>query len=457
MGAGVTSAGRNRLPAGIALLKFAAAAAAMLSPSLAHAELAPAAVMAALDASSKADRDLRGFYVLRGYKPLWIEEEGPGPAAEALYGLVSTARYDGLSRKSLQADRLRDVLRRARGGDPEDLAKAEVFIRRVFAAYVQGTRMARDAGMTYQSNLLAPVVPSASSALSAAAAAPSLERYVDDMGWMHPLYNQLRDALAAGALDPAATELVQLNLERARAIPANPAQRYVLVDAGGARLYMYDHGKVVDSMKVVVGKPTAPTPMIAGLISNAVLNPYWNVPPDLVRERVAHNVNKSGLGYLRSGGYQALSDWSDAPKVLDPRKIDWKAVEAGESELRVRQLPGKPNFMGKVKFNFPNDQGIYLHDTPDKALLQEEVRFASSGCVRLEDAMRLGRWLFGKMPAAKKGIAEQVVPLPQPVPVYITYLTAAPTDDGHIVFRDDLYGRDLPQMAALARAGRRAR
>ncbi|WP_195908686.1 L,D-transpeptidase family protein [Novosphingobium sp. Gsoil 351] len=209
-------------------------------------------------------------------------------------------------------------------------------------------------------------------------------------------------------------------------------------------------------MKVVVGKPSEPTPMIAGLISNAVLNPYWNVPPDLVSSRIAWNVNKNGLGYLKSKGYQALSDFSNKPKVLNPAKIDWKAVEAGTKELRVRQLPGKSNFMGKVKFNFPNSQGIYLHDTPDKALLKEEVRFASSGCVRLEDAPRLGKWLFGKMPQAKKGGVEQVVPLEQPVPVYITYLTAAP-DDGRIVFRDDLYGRDAPQMAELGRDARRSR
>ena len=80
--------------------------------------------------------------------------------------------------------------------------------------------------------------------------------------------------------------------------------------------------------------------MIAGLISNAVLNPYWNVPPDLVRTRVAHSVNTAGIGYLKAGGYQALSDWSDTPKVLDPRTIDWKAVEAGTRELRV-QLPSR--------------------------------------------------------------------------------------------------------------------
>lgn len=449
-------AGRRKRPAGLSGLAIAAAAAAMLAPSLAHADLPPAEIMAALDANTKTDAMLRAFYITRGYRPLWIEGDAPNQAAEALYQLIATAHYDGLSRKALQVDRLRGYLKRARKGDADDLAKAELAFSRTFAAYVQGTRATRDAGMTYQSNLLAPIVPTPNAALTAAAAAPSLERYVEDMAWMHPFYNDLRDALAARELGREGTELVQLNLERARAIPANPARRYVLVDTAGARLYLFEDGKIVDSMKVVVGKPSEPTPMMAGLLSNAVLNPYWNVPPDLVRSRIAWNVNKSGVGYLKAKRYQVLSDWSDKAKVLNPSRIDWKAVEAGTRELRVRQLPGRGNFMGKVKFNFPNDQGIYLHDTPDKALLKEEVRFASSGCVRLEDASRLGAWLFGKMPASKKGAVEQVVPLEQPVPVYITYLTAAP-DEGRIVFREDLYNRDGPQMLALSRAGRSSR
>ena len=449
-------AGRQRRSAGLFGAMIVATVAALLLPSLAHAQLPPQQLMAALDANTKVDPTLRGFYIARGYRPLWIEGDYPGAAAEALYQLVATAQFDGLSRKALQADRLRGYLKRARGGDPDDLAKAELAFSKTFAAYVQGTRATRDAGMSYQSNLLAPIVPTANAALTAAAAAPSLERYIDDMAWMHPFYNDLRDALAARELRRDDTELVQLNLERARAIPASPAARYVLVDAAGARLYMFEGGRIVDSMKVVVGKPSEPTPMIAGLLSNAVLNPYWNVPPDLVRSRIAWNVNQKGVSYLKTKGYQALSDYTDKAKLLNPAKIDWKAVEAGTRELRVRQLPGKANFMGKVKFNFPNSQGIYLHDTPDKALLKEEVRFASSGCVRLEDAPRLGAWLFGKMPAPRKGGVEQVVPLPQPVPVYITYLTAAPSE-GRIVFRDDLYNRDAPQLAELDRNWRSSR
>ena len=105
--------------------------------------------------------------------------------------------------------------------------------------------------------------------------------------------------------------------------------------------------------------------------------------------------------------------------------------------------------MGKMKFMFPNDLGIYLHDTPDKALFDEEERRFSSGCVRVEDAPRLAKWLFGEPIRASSDEPEQQVNLDRPVPVYITYLTAAPTETG-IAFREDAYGRDDGQLERLA-------
>ncbi|MET0250896.1 MAG: L,D-transpeptidase family protein [Novosphingobium sp.] len=428
------------------------AAVALLAPELAHAQATPRDLAGAL---GKGDGELRRYYQAHGWRPLWLDGTVPRPAAGTLLRLVDAADADGLRRKAFKPSDLESALRKARRKPtPKALAKAEVAASRTLAAYVQATRRPRPVGMTYQNSLLAPAVPSAAVALEAASAAPSLNAYVANMEWMHPLYAELREALVSGLRDEESDRLIRLNLERARALPADPAPRYVLIDAAGARLWMYENGKPVDSMKVVVGKPDQPTPMVAGLLTNAVLNPYWNVPVDLVQTRIAANVLDKGVSYLAKGGYQVLSDFSDKPKVLNPARIDWRAVADGRRELRVRQLPGKGNFMGAVKFNFPNADGIYLHDTPDKALLSKDVRTASSGCVRLEDAARLGRWLFRKPLAAKGKAPEQVVPLAQPVPVYITYLTAAP-ENGAIAFRDDVYNRDAAQWAALANGRKR--
>ncbi|MDP9413624.1 MAG: L,D-transpeptidase family protein [Pseudomonadota bacterium] len=237
---------------------------------------------------------------------------------------------------------------------------------------------------------------------------------------------------------------LRLNLQRARALPAGPS-RFVLVDAAAQRLSMYENGRVRDSMRVIVGRASEPTPMLAALIRFAVLNPYWNVPPDLVKARIAPAVLKEGVRHLKAARYEVLSDWSDEARLVDPKKVDWRAVAAGRIELPVRQLPGRGNSMGAMKFMFPNDFGVYLHDTPEKKLFGQADRRQSAGCVRLEDAPRLARWLFGAPPATRSAKPEQEVPLPEPVPVYITYLTAAPGPNG-IVFRNDIYGRDKAAM-----------
>jgi len=263
------------------------------------------------------------------------------------------------------------------------------------------------------------------------------------MAWMHPFYAQLRRALAQSG-DEREREILALNLERTRQLPAG---RHVLVNAAGQRLYMFEAGQVQDSMRVVVGKPTQQTPMMAALIRFTSPTPYWNVSPDLVAERIAPFVVKEGVGFLRSKGYQVLSDWTPQAKPVDPKTIDWKAVEAGKLEIRVRQLPGPSNSMGAMKFMFPNDQGVYLHDTPSTELFSEAARFFSGGCVRLEAAPRLAQWLYGKSLSANGATPEQRVGLPEPVPVFLTYLTAVPGEGGEIAFLEDSYGRDAARLA----------
>ncbi len=243
--------------------------------------------------------------------------------------------------------------------------------------------------------------------------------------------------------------LIQANLERARALPAVPRGRYLLVDAAAAQLWMYEDGRPVDSMRVIVGKPSEQTPMLAAYVRYAVVNPYWNVPPDLVQQRIATNVLDRGLGYLRERRYEVLSGWDVNAEPLDPSTVDWRAVADGRTEVRVRQLPGDGNMMGDVKFMMSDELGIYLHDTPDRQLFDAADRRLSSGCVRLEDADRLAQWLLGDEARPSSSAPEQRVDLPEPVPVFITYLTVAPSE-GRLVFRDDVYGRDAVRLNALA-------
>ncbi len=197
--------------------------------------------------------------------------------------------------------------------------------------------------------------------------------------------------------------------------------RYVLVDAASARLYMIEEGRVQDSMRVIVGKPETPTPELKSVLNYETLNPYWHVPADLTQTLVAARVLKEGPSYLTGHGYDVVSGWTTDAQVLPASSVDWKAVASGNAQAYVRQRPGPANSLGHFKFDLPNGDGIYLHDTPKKELFAQDERNLSHGCVRLEDAQRLARWLLGKDPPAAS-LPEQNIPIPRPVPIMISYL-----------------------------------
>jgi murein L,D-transpeptidase YcbB/YkuD len=213
---------------------------------------------------------------------------------------------------------------------------------------------------------------------------------------------------------------------------------------------MYEGDDVVGTMKVVVGNPKlGETPMMAGWIRWAIENPYWEVPNDITQKEIAPDILKSGVRYLKQHGYEVLDGWDADSQVIDPATVDWKAVHAGDVQVHVRQKPGGENFMGKVKFEFPNPDGIYLHDTPAKWLMSKDARQLSHGCIRMQDAALMHEWLMGA-PFPENAPPEDKVPLEKPVPIYVTYLTALPADGGAIVFHDDPYGRDAGIRLATA-------
>ena len=242
---------------------------------------------------------------------------------------------------------------------------------------------------------------------------------------------------------------IAINVERAWRLPqTRQFDRYVVVDSGAAEAYLFDRDRIVDGMKVIVGSPETKTPMIAVIMRNAKANPYWHVPPELVRSLTAMRIGKEGISYLKNFHYEVLSDWGPNPQIVDPKTINWKAVASGRKEpsMLVRQRPGPWNSMGKMKFEMPNDYGIYLHDTPLKEKFAGD-RWISNGCVRLEDYQRFARWVFGYVP--NPAAPEQRIDLPRPVPVYLTYLTVEPSPNYGVVFRPDPYGFDaqaMPQM-----------
>lgn len=409
---------------------------------------------AAAPVSTVSGQSIADFYAARAGRPLFLAP-GNEPAVADLLQYLGSSRADGLNPKSF---RIRDLQRAARAGsgDPQTMRSAEMLLAQAYVSYARDLRgRAQNVGVIYVDNQLKPTAASPRSLLEAAAVAPSLQGFVSAMGWMHPYYAPLRQTMIQ-TRDSRRQALIRVNLERVRLLPPATAGRYVMVNAAAQRLFMIEGGQSVDMMRVVVGKPVHPTPQMAALIRFTSLNPYWNVPSDLAAERIAPNVVKGGPAYLRAKGYQLLSDWSDKARVLAPSAVDWNAVVAGRTEVRLRQLPGPANSMGDMKFMFPNAQGIYLHDTPSTELFAEASRFLSGGCVRLEAAPRLASWLYGKPLKAKGARPEQRVNLAAPVPVYLTYLTVVPSGGGQVAVYDDIYGRDAQRMAQIdPRKGKR--
>jgi len=428
---------------------FASAACAALTVLFVPVGAVQAQSAAAFAPDLPGPRAVSDFYVSRGGAPLWFKAGAGNGAANALIEVLRRGQLDNFPVGPALAAQAQALLQRAQMGDAAAVTPADRLLSGAWVQYVQALQTP-PAGMIYADAWVTPRRDSAASILARAAAAPSLAAYVRNVSAVNPIYAQLRDAAwtsmqaNGGQLDPR----VLASLDRARDIP--PQGKFVIVDTAGARLYMIDDGRIVDSMKVIVGRndPSTQTPMLASTIYYATLNPYWHVSTDMVRELIAPNVLNLGLSYLKTRGYQVMPAAQNDNTLLDPTKINWRAVAAGREMVRVRQLPGPANSMGRLKIPFPNATDIYLHDTPTKALFNQDDRSLSHGCIRLEDAQRLGRWLMGREPETASSEPEQNVLLPKPVPIYLTYLTAQ-VENGQLSFVEDGYGRDGKSVAAL--------
>jgi murein L,D-transpeptidase YcbB/YkuD len=423
------------------------ACAAMLLPAGGAVSAQVAPVASVQPASLPSASAVAAFYS-KWSTPMWFRGGVAKPAAGQLVSILRRAQFDGLASGPQVAAQVEAAIARAGSGTPADVMAAEQILSAAWVLYVQALKRPTPR-MIYAYSILAPQNTRADQILLTAAAAPSLEAHLQAVSNVNPIYAQIREAAwqQAQASGTSPDPRALANLERARALPAGG--RFIVVDAATQRLTMYDNGQPVDSRKVIVGMRSLPTPMIASMIHYITYNPYWNVPFHLVRKTIAPNVLKQGVGYLKSHGYEVMADWTETSATVPADSINWKDAASGKIQIRVRQKPGPGNSMGKMKFRFPSGEDIYLHDTPNKALFAKSQRTLSNGCVRLEDAARLGRWLLGREPVAPSADAEIRQPLPQGVPVYLTYLTAQPTSAG-VTYLADVYGWDQPSGQLVA-------
>ena len=409
----------------------------------------PPAPQVALPASANGV-NVRYYYERRQYPAIWLGARGGDAAIGQLLTILRRAPIDGMANGPAAAASAEAAVQRARAGnDPMLVKAAELALSAAWADYVQAIKRPSN-NVIYGDPSLAITPPHLDRTLALAEAAPSLAQHLQSVSSVNSYYAGLRDVAIAEATANGgrASDKALLNLERARILPGGG--KYIIVNSAEQRLHMYEGGQLVGSMKVVVGdavKLGLPTPIIASTMHYAIANPYWHVPDHLIRKTVAPAIVKQGPSYLTSRGYEIISDFSEHPQVLPASSVDWKAVVAGTSKVLMRQKPNSLNSMGKMKFPFPNREGIYLHDTPTKEYFALANRAKSNGCIRVEDYRRLANWLFGRDVAAVGSDPEQHVSLPLGVPVYVTYLTMVPSATGMASF-EDRYGWDRPGAMA---------
>jgi L,D-transpeptidase YcbB len=244
------------------------------------------------------------------------------------------------------------------------------------------------------------------------------------------------------------TEIV-LSMERWRWLPRTLGDRYIFVNIPDMRLDVWEKGQVPLSMRVIVGKQDTPTPIFNDDMTHIVFSPYWNVPPNIAQGETLPSIIRDP-GFLARNNMEIVDK---AGRVVDPSAVDSMDL----SSYRFRQRPGGDNALGFVKFMFPNQFDVYLHDTPTDSLFGRAARLFSHGCVRVEKPEELAIYLLRDQPewtperirAAMHAGEERHVKLRQPVPVYIGYWTARVAPDGIVQFRKDAYGLDGRQMAML--------
>jgi murein L,D-transpeptidase YcbB/YkuD len=252
-------------------------------------------------------------------------------------------------------------------------------------------------------------------------------------------------------------EQIRVNLERARWVLDSLADDFVIVNIAGFRVYVFRDHEMMWSTRAVVGRTYRKTPVFRSTMRYVVFNPDWTVPYSIATKDILPAV-QNDPGYLAAGNY-IVKDRNG--EIVDPAGVDWGSLTPRNFPYTLVQQPGRNNALGEIKFMFPNEHAVYLHDTPSKGLFDRADRTFSSGCVRVENPFVFAELLLASNGLDAAGIEQlrlsrqtKTVFLEEPVPVLLLYWTAEVGYDGRIRFYDDVYDRDRDVLEALNSAYR---
>jgi len=247
---------------------------------------------------------------------------------------------------------------------------------------------------------------------------------------------------------------VLLNLDRIKWLPRNVNPRHIVVNIPEYMLHYYEYGQEQKRLRVIVGDTEHPTPVFSNTLTYLTLNPYWKLPPGIIKKEVVPAMVKNP-NYIKKQGLEIHETWEENSTIIPSEGIDWAMYLNNSIKFpyRLMQAPGPKNALGQIKFKFPNKFSVYLHDTPTKHLFKKKRRAFSHGCVRLSQPFSLLESLAKDEPSITTDSVNNViaskkkteVDITKDIPIHLVYLTTWVNANNQLVFGDDIYQYDKYQ------------
>jgi L,D-transpeptidase YcbB len=397
---------------------------------------------------------LIGFYEKRDNAPLWVSETGLTPKAAAIVREIKSAGDWGLDPSAFTLPELPADAKALASIEPGAIADAEVALDVAilkYARYARGGRII-DPTVLLNSELdRKPQLIDPEIVINGIAAADEPDAYLRGLNPKHPQFEKLRQAYLAARKKPVARTILA-NMEEWRWMPDDLGEVHFIANIPEFMVHLYKDGKVIHSARIVVGEVGKQTTIFTRNLKSIVFKPLWRVPESIKVRELLPNLRRGGSMFRQ---YDLELQTKDG-QPLDYRKIDWNTADIRNYE--VVQPPGPKNVEGVVKFTFPSQHTIFMHDTVDKWMFKQKVRTLSHGCMRLQNPMRMAELVLAEDKGWDAAHVEELLHTGPPnneimiehkIPVHLVYFTAWVDDNGKLHTYRDIYGHEKRITQAL--------
>lgn len=430
-------------------------------PVLGVARSKLAATKASDDEREKMDQAaLTEFYAARHREGLWVTASGLKPETKALITEIENANAYGLDASAFKLPKLENGALTAT--DTDTLADAEIQYSTAalqYARFARGGRIPDPAEMLTTEFDRRPQWIEPATVIKALADSREPDAYLRGLHPQQPQFEKLRKLYVTmlpadgnlAKLSPAAKRL-RANMEMWRWMWPDMGDFYVLNNIPEFMQYVYKDGEIVRSAKIVAGEIDKKSTIFSRPLKYVVLRPAWRVPESIMVNELWPSLIRGG-GLMRQYGLQL--------QTKDGRRVDWRQYDWASTDIRnfiVLQPPGPKSVLGRVKFSFPSQHTIFMHDTPDKWMFRPAQRTLSHGCLRVQNPMQLAEmvlkedkgWDSAKVAELdRSGPLNNEVPITKEIPIHLVYFTAWVSDDGKLKTFNDVYGHEKRVTLAL--------